>query len=95
MKGFGCEVEPGKCFLDALETYSTPAILETSYLVHEPRQLTKVNKQLMSSFFLKDQLINDVRDYFGKKNVVHISSVQHAVILAIATSSMICDSLSA
>ena len=60
-------VEPDKCFLDALETYSTPAILETSYLVHEPKQLTKVNKQLLTSFFLRDQLISDVRDYFGNK----------------------------
>ncbi|XP_065883003.1 anoctamin-10-like isoform X2 [Dysidea avara] len=73
LKGFDCVVEPDKCFLDALETYSTPAILETSYLVHEPKQLTKVNKQLLTSFFLRDQLISDVRDYFGEEVALYFA----------------------
>jgi len=72
LKGFGCDVEANKCFLDALEAYSEPAILETSYLIHEPKQLAKV-KQLMTSFFLKDQLISDVRDYLGKKILLSIN----------------------
>ena len=66
LKGFGLDVEPGKLFLDALQDHSKPAILESSFLVHQPVELTKINKHLWESFLpWKELPINSIRDYFG------------------------------
>ena len=66
LKGFGFDIEPGKPFLDALQDHSKPAVLESTFLVHQPVELTKINKHLWASFLpWKELPINSIRDYFG------------------------------
>ena len=66
LNGFGFKVEPGKPFLDALQDHSKPAILESSFLVHQREELNKINKQLWASFLpWKELSVNGIRDYFG------------------------------
>ena len=73
LQGFGFDVEPGKLFLDALQDHSKPAIIESSFLVNQPIELSKINKQLWASFLPWKQLsVNSIRDYFGASLLIHM-----------------------